>query len=372
MATKIRAEYSEANEVVKSSIQHASIKGAAEAMFEDEQKKQRAAEAEAAAMATKMRIEEDSRKANEAVKSSIQSLLSRGLRDEEYDAVLRECAQICTSGGLNLSVVLQEPLINGKPPVYWAILSGPTTNEAALHAFVLSLLDHTLVLALSGLSPLSKIDSMLLSSAAGGDVVDVSEMQDGFETFVARIQIRRFRLRMRVTKLVKVEFVTSGTNNAAIDNQWWLSFALGDHSIPAWVDGDFLVLRRLLSVDSDDSYETIFSLPLGCNPRNLQPGSKSTIKMRLDDGPMRPHLLNGSMSLVDCDGTLHAQFNVRLNQTPPPPPPPPKIEFPDGASLMSTKTTRPKSRRSLTFKTRNRDVPDGEKKVYTSLRRGGR
>lgn len=246
IAAQIRTDYSRnvavqanGNAAVNSRIQYATRKGASEAMFEDEQKNRRVTEvteSEAAAIATRMRTEEDSRKANEAVKSSIQSLLSRGLRDEECDAVLRECTQICTSSGLNLSVVLQEPLVNGKPPVYWAILSGPTTTESALHALVLSLLDHSqplneatiasirlacmltsnnallqhLFWHFPALSPLSQIDNMLLSSATGGDVVDVIETQDGLGAFAARIQIRRFRLRTRVSKLVKLEFVTSG------------------------------------------------------------------------------------------------------------------------------------------------------------------
>jgi hypothetical protein len=243
IATQIRTDYSRnvaiqasGNNAVNSRIQYATRKGASEAMFEDEQKKQRATELAAAAIATRMKNEEDSRKANEAVKSSVQSLLSRGLRDEECDAILRECTQICTSSGLNLSVVLQEPLVNGKPPVYWAILSGPTTTESALHALVLSLLDHSQPLKeatiasirlacmltsnnallqhlfwhFPALSPLSQIDNMLLNSATGGDVVDVKETQDGLGTFAARIQIRRFRLRTRVSKLVRVEFVTSG------------------------------------------------------------------------------------------------------------------------------------------------------------------
>lgn len=414
MAARIRTGYSrKTNQVVNSKIQHATWRNAAEIMYEDEQNQRRAAESEAAAITARMRKEEDIRKANEEVKSSIRSLLSRGLRDEECDAVLKDCAQICTSGGLNLSVVLQEPLINGKPPVYWAILGGPTTTEAALHALVLSLLDHcqpikeTTIASIRlacmltsnnallqhlfwhfpALSPLSQIDTMLLSSATGGDAVDVHETQDGVGTFAARIQIRRFRLRMRVSKLVKLEFVTSdriwtvtfslGTNNSPTDrpeNQWWLSLRLADQSMPARVDGDLLILRRLRSVGSDDNYEAAFTYPFGGNPCNLQPGPNSAIKLRLDHGPMRPHLLNGSASLVDCDGTLHAQINIRLTHSPPLPPPPvsrPNIECHDRVSLMSTKTMRPMS---LFFKTdkRNRHGTNGEKKVYTSLRRGGR
>ncbi|KAI9449582.1 hypothetical protein BJY52DRAFT_1155786 [Lactarius psammicola] len=366
-------------------------------------------------------------RASEAVKSTIQSLLSRDLPNGEYDTVIQECEQICTNGGLDLSVVLQEPLIDGKPPVYWAILNRTTmpsrSSDAALHALVLSLLSPCRVLNettitsirhacmvtsnnallqhlfwhFPALSPLSRSDTMLLSSAGGGDVVDVDETQDGTGTFVARIQIRRFRLRMRVSKLIRVDFVTSdriwtiafsvGTQNTAIgrpESRWLLSIGLGDHSTPTWVDGDFLILRRLPTIDGSDNYEPTFSLPLGYNPTQLQPGPESAITMRLDDGPLRPHLLNESLALVDCDGTLHAQFNFKLIQTrlPPIPPSPPSIGYSDSASLVSTApdarsvtSQRLKPARSLMFKTqdkRNRSVPAKEKKVYTSLRRGGR
>ncbi|KAH9042896.1 hypothetical protein EDB83DRAFT_2318072 [Lactarius deliciosus] len=413
--------------------EHAARKGSAESIYGDNKKKQRTAELEAVPMATKIRTEEDPRiaviraRASEAVKSRIQLLLSHDFPDDEYDSVLKECDQICANGGLDLSVVLQEPLIDGRPPVYWAILNRHVTTsrngDAALHALVLSLLgtgqplkettitsirlacmvtsNNTLLQHLfwhfPALSPLSRSDAMLLSSAGGGDVVDVDETHDGTGTFVARIQIRRFRLRMRVSKLVKVEFVTSdriwtvtfsvSSQNAAIrsETRWLLSFGLGDHSTSTWVDGDFLILRRLpSSVESGDTYERIFSLPFGYNPCQLQPGPESAIKMRLDDGPLGPHLLNESQALVDRDGTLHAQFNVRLVQTQFSTLPPSSFSFSDGASLMSTvrdtrsistRQSKPAPARSLIFKSRdkrNRKVPDGEKKVYTSLRRGGR
>ena len=196
---------------------------------------------EAAAMVSKIRTEEDSRKAakqteaKEAVISNINTLLSCGL-PADCDVTLKKCGQICADGGLVLSVVLQEPLIDGKPPVYWAILNGPITSDPALHALVLSLLNicqplqQTTIASIrlacmftannallqhlfwhfTALSPLTRSDAILLSSAGGGDAVAVDEAQDGIGTFVARIQIRRFRLRMRVSKRVTVEFVTSG------------------------------------------------------------------------------------------------------------------------------------------------------------------
>jgi hypothetical protein len=42
------------------------------------------------------------------------------------------------------------------------------------------------------------------------DVVEVMETRDGTGTFMAHIKILRFRLRMRVSKCVVVEFVASG------------------------------------------------------------------------------------------------------------------------------------------------------------------
>ena len=226
---------------------NAAQKGSAEGTSE-ELKRPRTTESEAVAQASRMRPmrrDEDPRKAkiraqaSEAVKSSLRSWLTRDFADEESAAVLRKCNQICTNGCLDLSVVLQEPLLDGKPPVYWAILNGttdPRSSDAALHALVLSLLEpcqplkeatiasirlacmmtsnnvllQHLFWHFPAISPLTRSDTMLLSSAAGGDIVDVDQSQDGTGTFAARIQIRRFRLRMRVSKLVKIEFVTSG------------------------------------------------------------------------------------------------------------------------------------------------------------------
>jgi len=186
--------------------------------------------------------------AREAVISRVRSLLSRGLPSEDgYDPVFKKLAEICESGGLELSGVLQEPLIDEKPPVYWAILNGPPTSsedgdgDAAFDALVVALVGasqplkestitsirHACMLTSNNtllqhlfrrfpdLAPLNPGDVILLSSTGGGDVVEIEESLDGTGIFVAHIQIRRFRLRMRVSKLVKIEFVTSGTHTYA-------------------------------------------------------------------------------------------------------------------------------------------------------------
>ena len=179
-------------------------------------------------------------KAREVVRSCIESLLFRGLTsDEERTSVFSQCFQACKDSGLDPSAVLQEPLVEGQLPVYWAILNRPAktpeVDDEALNAFIVTLLNtcgslnetsvdsvrlacmwtsnNTLLQHLfwrfPDLSPLSMSDRMLLGSF-GGDVVEVGETRDGTGAFVAHVKIRRFRLRMNSTKVVKIEFITFG------------------------------------------------------------------------------------------------------------------------------------------------------------------
>jgi hypothetical protein len=201
---------------------------------------------QAAEQAAREREEEEAHQAaalaeaRELVQSSIQSLLFRGLTsDEERISVLSKCFQACNDCGLNLSAVLQEPLIEGQIPLYWAILnrpaSSPEVDDEALNALIFALLDacgslsettidsvrlacmwtsnnallQHLFWTFPELSPLSMSDRMLLGSS-GGDVVDVGETRDGTGAFVADVKIRRFRLRMNSSRVIKIEFITFG------------------------------------------------------------------------------------------------------------------------------------------------------------------
>jgi hypothetical protein len=178
--------------------------------------------------------------ARERVRSSIHSLLFRGLTsDEERISVFSKCARVCMDCGLDFSAILQEPVIEGQIPVYWAILNRPATSpevdDDALNALISTLLNASgslkkmtsdsvrlacmwtsnnallqhLFWQFPGLSPLSMSDRMLLGPT-GGDVVNVEETRDGSGAFVAHVNIRRFRLRMNSSKLINVEFITFG------------------------------------------------------------------------------------------------------------------------------------------------------------------
>ena len=414
------------------------------------------------------RDEESARKAGaqaearELVRSSIESLLLQGLSasDEERTSVFSQCFRACKGCSLNLSAVLQEPLIEGQLPVYWAILNRPPetpeVDDEALNALISTLLNtsgslnestidsvrlacmwtsnNTLLQHLfwryPELSPLSMSDRMLLGSF-GGDAVDVGETRDGTGAFVARVKIRRFRLRMNSSKVIKIEFITFGRffytvlssmasdfcSNAeriwtarffvrteriqegVSESRWLFSLELANNSTPAWVDADLIVPGHPHQTTNSDTNEPVFSIAIGCVGHALQPGPENAIKVRLDDGPMRLHWINefvniqsstpfiaidtsfySSLTLLDTEGTLHVEFHVKLTQPPMVPPVPAlspdisdtwsqvsSVPTPYASSSYSEPPKSPTGRRKEKVK---REKPD--KPVYTSLRHGGR
>lgn len=193
------------------------------------------------------------------------------------------------------------------------------------------------------------------------------------------------------------------------DSWWLLSFGLADHSMPAWVDADLVISGSPPSANEAEvqDSESTFTIPIRRDVCELKPGSESAIRIRLDDGPMRPHLLNEcvnsrplfffhstaltprsnrSQALVDSDGTLHAQFTVRLTRPIHSALLSPSIDLSDTASqtssamesatsitTLTTISSRSEPPRSqLSGNVRKKMERDPSKPVYTSLRRGGR
>ena len=434
--------------------EHVAQQAAENARYEAEIDRQREAAAEAARRAAEeaARFEEEKalrlamaqEEAKTRVQSYMRSFLSRGpSSDEELSAAFLTCTEDCKTVGLDFATVLQEPLIGEQPPIYWAIINAPLygTNRA-YDSFVFALLgasqplssstfvavriacmmtsDNTLLQRLfrhvPELSSLSPSDAMLLAPLNESDVVEVMETRDGTGTFVAHIRILRFRLRMRVSKCVAVEFVTSGalllcvfkryltqfhedriwtlrfavvvetSTEGRSESKWLLSLELGEHSQVVAVDADlFIEGSASRPLDSRDFDDPLFCVSFGSTKSELWPGHENGITVRLDDGPMGPHLLNEyvktrcffvpstdrftcrSPVLVNSNGTLCARLNARLAQpalplvsdTPSTISPPLSLEVP------FSKISYPPS------------VPEAKKrpkdpKVYTPLRRGNR
>lgn len=191
------------------------------------------------------------------------------------------------------------------------------------------------------------------------------------------------------------------TREGLSENKWLFALELESKSTPAWVDADLLVRGRSHQATTSDSKEPVFTIPIGCIGRVLQAGPENAIKVRLDDGPMRHHWINefvnvhsiahllylidasfySSLTLLDSEGSLHAELHVKLSQ--PPVPPVPALS-PDNSdvwsqvsSLPATHTTHTSNSSSEGVITVRRGkkkpkVETPEKPVYYSLRKGGR
>jgi hypothetical protein len=192
------------------------------------------------------------------------------------------------------------------------------------------------------------------------------------------------------------------TRDGLTENKWLFALELASPSTPAWVDADLLVRGHSHQASTSDSDEPVFSIPIGCVGRALQPGLENAIKVRLDDGPMRLHWINefvnihsiahlryfidssfySSLTLLDAEGTLHAELHVRLSQPMVPPAPALSPDTCDswsqGSSVPATPTTHTSSSsservRSPGRKSKKKQTLEGQDKpVYASLRKGGR
>ncbi|KAI0264135.1 hypothetical protein BC834DRAFT_994697, partial [Gloeopeniophorella convolvens] len=261
-------------------------------------------------------------------------------------SILQGCADTCAAQELDFAALLHEPLIEGRPPVYWAVLKRavvPKRDGVAPvdpDAVVLALLDAARPLRADGVAearracmtvsdnalfqrlrrryaefaPLSNVDTMLLDGSDAEDSVEVEEVRGDAGAFAARIKVAQFQLRMRVSKRVRIEFVarerlwglTFSADNpdaTGVNRAWMITLDLGKHSPPTWVDAQ-LVVTNPSSAATGSREKRPTSIPLKCQNGELQHESSDgmddirgrqlqhTIAIELDNSIMGVHLQN--------------------------------------------------------------------------------
>ena len=76
-------------------------------------------------------------------------------------------------------------------------------------------------------------------------------------------------------------------------SRWLLSLELGEHSPPVGIDADlFIEGSATQPLDSRDFDDPLLAISFGATTSDLWPGRDNAITVRLDEGPMGPHLLN--------------------------------------------------------------------------------
>lgn len=87
--------------------------------------------------------------------------------------------------------------------------------------------------------------------------------------------------------------VTDTPTEGRAGNRWLLSLELGEQSPPVGIDADlFIEGSTSQPLDSRDFDDPLLAISFGSTTTDLWPGRENAITVRLDDGPMGPHLLN--------------------------------------------------------------------------------
>jgi hypothetical protein len=173
--------------------------------------------------------------------------LVRGLVQHPFDgatnSILDSCEEACAAQGLSFSALLQDHFIEKHTPIYWAIVKRPRRTSAPGETspqddLVIALLsrsaplnnatvadirlacavtsDNDLFQALRrspGYWPSAGVDRMLLSGDDGQvDHIVVEDAANEQGAFVAHITVPVFQQRMRVSRLIELEFIARGTS----------------------------------------------------------------------------------------------------------------------------------------------------------------
>ena len=94
------------------------------------------------------------------------------------------------------------------------------------------------------------------------------------------------------------------------ESRWYLSLELEEHSPPTAVNASLIILGSPDATEDADSEDPARSIQISSPTLSLSPGHDKAIKIRLDNGPMGPYLLNEFVRIIR--GTTCANQSVPL------------------------------------------------------------
>jgi hypothetical protein len=92
--------------------------------------------------------------------------------------------------------------------------------------------------------------------------------------------------------------VTEITPDGRAENRWYLSLELEAHSPPSAINATLVILGSPETAEDGDSVDLFRSIQICPAMSELSPGHDKAFKIRLDDGPMGPYLLNEFVGIM--------------------------------------------------------------------------
>ncbi|KAJ7701575.1 hypothetical protein B0H17DRAFT_1195352 [Mycena rosella] len=224
------------------------------------------------------------------VRKTVTGLIHDLVRDQTVDSnvscvgILESCSEACLTHSISMPALLQQPFIEGRTPLYWAIVKRPADEaeppsfeapplvralltysaplkEATITEIRLACLhtaDQRLFQCLR-LSPdfeaLSHKDQLLLGVRVPPDTVTIGTAARHDAPFTVDFEFAHFQKRMRVSGAASLDFISHArmweisffvaqSATGLTDGQWAARLALRENSPAASVDATYTLLQH--------------------------------------------------------------------------------------------------------------------------------
>ncbi|KAI0740850.1 hypothetical protein C8Q76DRAFT_205042 [Earliella scabrosa] len=301
------------------------------------------------------------RKAVEAKKTVLEVLRDLVKQPDTPRAclLLNACADACTTYKHSLPTLLQEKTIEGRTPLYWAIINRPACSDDTPDIVSL-LISHTAPLtdatidevrlaclhvsdnalfqrlrSSSEFAPLSGKDEIVAGGTKTMDVVVVEDAEHDAAAFIVKLRVPMFQKRMRVSEEIRLEFIAKGRlweltflvvksldkrlnyESKFREGSWVVKLALLRHSSPTWIDGAYLIIDDPCARDSTPEPNPQIKVPLESKHQLTAPYSSGSYDGKMVAVAFETHAEMNTLQFTSCpyldaDGALVARVEGRL------------------------------------------------------------
>ncbi|KAJ7456895.1 hypothetical protein FB451DRAFT_597835 [Mycena latifolia] len=278
------------------------------------------------------------------VRKTVSGLIHDLVRDQTIDSnvscagILESCSEACAAHGINMPALLQQPYIEERTPLYWAIVKRPTDESEpavfetpplirALLAYSAPLKESTIkeirlaclhtadqwLFQSLRLSPefqaLSQKDQLLLGVQVPPDKVTVGSVGRHDAPFTVDFEFAHFQKRMRVSRKATLDFISHArmweisffvaeSGRGLSDGQWAARLSLRENSPVASVTATYAITQHAAEGEPDE-------------PVKLELKGKLTVDQNmhiaLPDATQYPR-----SPFLTADGTLHGSLTVQI------------------------------------------------------------
>ncbi|KAJ7452119.1 hypothetical protein B0H11DRAFT_301433 [Mycena galericulata] len=278
------------------------------------------------------------------VRKTVTGLIHDLVRDQSIDSnmacdgILQSCSEICIAHSLNLPGLLQQPYIEGRTPLYWAIVKRPTDQPepagSELPPLIRALLVYSAPLKESTIQDirlaclhicdqwlfqalqmcpefqaLSHKDQLLLGVQVPPDTISVDTPERHDLPFTVNFEFAHFQKRMRISQTVAISFISHA-------RMWQITFTVADGYSYGLSAGQWTTGISLRENSPDTTVSATFTFDLHAPeeaPASLELSGKLSTSQDLQLRVALPDAIQYQRSpFITAEGALRGKLTVQI------------------------------------------------------------